>query len=51
VVEGDVLKIRDVPPRAKLPLSVEVTAYQWGSAVEPLVQTATPVTRTVSVVP
>lgn len=48
-IEGDVLKVQDIPPRAKLPLTVEVTAYQWGSAVEPFVQTAAPVTRTVTV--
>lgn len=51
VVEGGVLKVTDIPPRAKLPLSVEVTAYQWGSAVAPLVQTAAPVTQTVKVGP
>lgn len=49
VVEGDVLKVTDIPPRGKLPLTVEVTAYQWGSAVEPFVQTALPVSRTVTV--
>jgi hypothetical protein len=51
VIEGDVLKVRDIPPRAKLPLTIEITAYQWGSAVEPLVQTAAPATRTVSIGP
>lgn len=51
VVEGNRLKILDIPPRATLPMRVEVTAYQWGRAVESFVQTAPPVTRTVRIAP
>ncbi len=49
VVDGDMLKLTDIPPRAKLPLTIELAACQWGSAVEPFVQTAVPVTRTIGV--
>jgi len=31
-----------VPRRARLPVEIKVTAFQWGSAVEPLGQTAAP---------
>ncbi len=44
VVDGR-LMLQPIPARAELPLEVQVTAYQWGSAVEPHVQTADPVTR------
>lgn len=49
VVDDGKLVIRGIPPKAKLPLEVIVTAYQWGSAVEPFVQTAESVTRTLTV--
>ena len=49
VVKDSKLVICGIPPRAKLPLSVKVTAYQWGSAVEPLVKTAEPVSQTTTV--
>jgi hypothetical protein len=45
-VEGDTVKLTAVPPGAKLPVEVSVTAWQWGRASEPPVQTAKPVTRT-----
>ncbi len=44
-IVDDKLVLTPVPPRARLPLTVQVTAYQWGSAVEPLVATASPVSR------
>jgi hypothetical protein len=49
VVRDGKLVVCGIPPRARLPLSVRVTAYQWGSAVEPLVQTAEPVSQVVVV--
>jgi hypothetical protein len=49
VVRDGKLVICGIPPRAKLPLSVKVTACQWGSSVEPFVQTAEPVSQTVAV--
>ena len=51
VVTGDTLRLTKLPPRAKLPTKVVVTAYQWGSAVGPFVQTAAPVTQAVTVEP
>ena len=51
VVADGTLRVTDIPPRAKLPMEIEVTAYQWGSAVEPHVQTADAVSQTISVVP
>lgn len=35
-----------IPPRAKFPVAVSVTAWQWGRATDPPVRTAQPVTRT-----
>lgn len=49
VIDNGALRITGIPPRAKFPLSVTVGAYQWGSAVEPLVQTAVPSMQTVEV--
>jgi len=49
VVTDGKLVVRGIPPRAKLPPSVRVTAYQFGSAVEPFVQTAAPVSQTIVV--
>ena len=45
-VDGNQLKIVDVPDRAKFPLEIKVTAYQWGSATAPGVASANPVTQT-----
>ncbi len=49
-VEGDTLKIMDVPDRAKFPIEVKVTAYQWGSAADPKFASAAPVTQTFHIV-
>jgi hypothetical protein len=49
VVEDDLLKISEIPSRAKFPIPVVVGAYQWGSGLEPFVQTAAPVKQTVMV--
>jgi hypothetical protein len=49
VVENGTLRVCGIPPRAKWPLEISVTAYQWGSAVEPYVQTAAPVTQRIIV--
>jgi hypothetical protein len=48
-VDGDVLRIDTLPPRAKCPVTVEVVAYQWGRSIAPLVQTAEPVERSFSI--
>jgi hypothetical protein len=49
VVEGDVLKLAEIPKRAGFPLKITVVAYQYGSAVEPLVQSAEPARQVVIV--
>jgi len=40
------LELTDIPSRATFPITVAVVAYQFGRGIEPLVQTAQPVTRT-----
>jgi len=45
-LEGTRLKFTPIPPRAKFPIKVTVTAYQWGRPLEPLVQSAQPVEHT-----
>lgn len=49
-IEGDELVIADVPARAVFPMTITVTAYQSGSAVEPRVQTAATVAQTIQLV-
>jgi len=51
VVDGDTLKITPVPPGAKFPVEISVTAWQWGRATDPQVQTARPVTKTFRILP
>lgn len=45
-VDGDTLRFTGIPPRAKLPLSVTVIAWQLGRATEPKLKAAAPVERT-----
>jgi len=44
-VDGNTLRLTAIPPRAKFPVKVTVVAWQWGSGVDPKVQTATPVSQ------
>ena len=46
VISDGKLRIAEVPARAKFPIRVGVVAYQFGSGIEPRVQTAKPVERT-----
>jgi hypothetical protein len=39
------LSFTTIPPRAKFPITVTVVAWQWGRSIEPLLQSAQPVTR------
>lgn len=39
------LRLTEIPVRAKYPIEVKVTAYQWGKATEPKVATAKSVTQ------
>lgn len=48
-IENDTLVLADVPARASFPLRVVVVAYQYGSAIAPLVQSAAPVRQTVQI--
>lgn len=45
VADGS-LQLQPLPPRARYPVEVAVTAWQWGRHSEPSVQTAKPVRRT-----
>jgi hypothetical protein len=47
VIADGKLRIAELPVRAVFPVCVKVVAYQFGSGVEPLVKTATPVERTI----
>jgi hypothetical protein len=49
-VEGDHLKITEIPDRAKYPIEVKVTAYQWGTASDPRFATANPITQTFHII-
>lgn len=42
-IEGDTLTFEKIPARAKFPIRVWVSAFQWGRSVEPKVQSAGPV--------
>ncbi|MBC7785407.1 MAG: hypothetical protein H7144_16360 [Burkholderiales bacterium] len=46
-IEGSTLKILPIPPRAKFPVRITVTAWQFGRAAEPKLQSAAPVTQTI----
>jgi hypothetical protein len=48
-VEGDTLHLADVPKRAAWPLKVVVVAWQYGSAIDPLVKSAEPVKHNVEI--
>jgi hypothetical protein len=45
-IDGDTLKITDIPLRAKFPVKVTIVAWQYGRSIEPKLQTADPVERT-----
>ncbi|HUT32561.1 MAG TPA: hypothetical protein VNE39_03690 [Planctomycetota bacterium] len=48
VVDGK-LKVAELPARAAFPIPVKVVAWQFGSGVEPLVKTATPVEQAIQI--
>ena len=49
IVKGDLLQLAELPFRVTYPVRVVVVAYQYGSAVAPLVQTAAPVRQVITV--
>lgn len=49
VVRNGWLKVAELLARAELPVEVKVAAYQFESGIEPRVQTADPVARTLMI--
>jgi hypothetical protein len=49
-VDGDILKLTPIPPRAKFPVKVTVVAWQYGRSIEPKLRTAMPVERSFHIV-
>ena len=45
-IDGDVLKLTKIPPRAKFPLHVTIVAWQYGRTVPPKLQSAESVEQT-----
>ncbi|MDR6944054.1 hypothetical protein [Mucilaginibacter pocheonensis] len=45
IIEGDLLKIKQVPVNSKYPIIITVVANQWGRSLSPQYQSAQPVTR------
>ncbi len=45
-VRGGQIIFTRIPPRAKFPVAVRITAYQWGRPLPPLVASARPITQT-----
>lgn len=45
-IDGDVLRVTAIPPRAKFPVRVTIVAWQFGRATDPKLQAAAPVERT-----
>mgnify|MGYP002134123000 CR=1 FL=1 len=50
IVRGDRLVFTPIPPRSKMPLAVNVVAWQWGRSSGPRIQTAEPVERTFRII-
>jgi hypothetical protein len=49
VIDG-MLVLTEIPPRAKMPVTITVAGWQWGRASEPKVKTAEPVRREIKVI-
>ena len=49
-LDGDVLRMTKVPPRAQFPIKVTVVAWQWGRSIGDKVQSAEPVIQTFELV-
>jgi hypothetical protein len=50
VIDGDKLMFTAIPAKARFPIEVKVTAYQWGKSTEPKFASASPATRTFNLV-
>jgi hypothetical protein len=49
IIEDGKLRLAEIPFRATYPLEIEIVAYQFGSALEPKVKTAAPVSQQVRI--
>jgi CubicO group peptidase (beta-lactamase class C family) len=45
IIDGDTLRLTEIPVRSRYPVKIKVVAYQWGRMTAPLFQSAVPVTR------
>ena len=50
VIDGNRLRFTALPARAKYPIEVRVTAYQWGKSTEPKYATSNTITQTFHIV-
>lgn len=48
IIDGE-LDISELPLRANYPIMIKIVAYESGRGVEPLVQTSSPVERTIRI--
>jgi len=44
-IDGNILRFEKIPKKAKFPIRVLVSAFQWGRASDPKIQSAGPITR------
>jgi hypothetical protein len=51
VVDDERLELTSLPPRANLPLTITVVAWQWGRTIAPQLRSAEPVTRSFRILP
>lgn len=45
IIEGNSITFTKVPIKSKYPVKITVVAYQWGRTIEPLYQSAEPITQ------
>jgi hypothetical protein len=50
VIDGNSIRFTQIPARAKFPIEVRVTAYQWGKSTAPAYASAVAVTQTFHIV-
>ena len=48
-IQGNTLRLTDIPPRARFPMKVTVIAWQWGRMTEPKLKSAIPVERAIRI--
>jgi len=50
VIDGESIRLMPIPARARFPIEVKVTAYQWGRSIAPKIATSDFVTQTFHIV-